>query len=704
MLSKRELVSIIKSHRANALGANDGDLSTERALALDHYHGRPYGDEQEGRSQVVSKDLSETVDWAMPAIIRTFLQSGNLAEFVAVGPEDEELAEQESDYTNHVILNDNPGFLVLHDAIKDALLLKDGYFKHYWDETETVKEESYEGLTEDELLKLMYDLDDAEVEIKEQEIREETIGMDEMGQPQYLTLYDIKLQIKRKHGRVRVEAAPPEEIRVSKKCRGSVQESPFTEHVTKKTRSDLIEMGMDKSFVEDLPAFNADDTDQEDIARDSVSEESNETETSLDRSMDEIEFCEAYLKVDYDQDGIAELRKIVTVADRIPPGSEWNEVIDCVPITSIQPKRIPHRHVGESLDDDLADLQRIKTTLLRQLLDNIYHTNNSGYVVNERVHLPDFLKSTPGGIKRVTDDQPVDGSYQPLMTTPILDKILPAVDYIDSVKANRTGISKESTQMDPDVLKQATKGAFLEGLNRASQKVEMITRMLAETGIKELVLRVHELLLKHQDKPRMIRMRGEFVEINPREWKERTDLKVRVGLGSGSGEEQREKLMLLASLQDKLIPFGMVGPEQAYSMFEDISETLGVSNPHQYILDPKSPEYKQAMAQKQQGQPNPLAEAEQIKGQFKLQAQQMDIQYKSQIDQLRMQMENQQSQLEQRHKAEMELLKQSIQSQENAADRRSKEAIAVMTQEIKALIEGYKVDMGQKGVGAGLDG
>lgn len=612
-MNERDLVAIIRSNRRESLGVDDGDLSNERAEALDHYHGRPYGDEQEGRSQVVSKDLSETVDWAMPAILRVFTQSGNLGEFEPQGPEDEELARQESDYINQVIMKDNAGFMVLHDAIKDALLLKNGYVKHYWDTQEKISEEEYEGLTLEELSLLAQQLQasGAEVEVKGQEER-----MTELG-----PVFDIKLKITRKTGKVVVEAVPCEEIRVSRRCRGTLQDSPFTEHVTRKTRSELIEMGMDKEFVYDLPAKNETDNDQEVLARDSVNDESDWYGTSAaDKSMDEIEFCEAYIRVDWDDDGIAELRKVVTVSDEIPPGDEWNEAIEAVPISGFVPKRVPHRHVGESLDDDLSDLQKIKTVLLRQMLDNIYLTNNNQWIVNERVNLKDFLQSLPGGVKRVQGDAPVSGSVEPVITAPIVGTIIPVIDYIDGIKESRTGINKATTGLDPDILKQSTKGAFIENLNRASQKIEMITRMLAETGVKEMVLQVHSLLIRHQDKPRVVRMRGKYVPVNPQEWRERTDLTVKVGLGTGSEEEKREKLLLISTLQEKAAQAGMVGPTQIYAMFSDIAQTMGFDMPEKYLLDPEGEEYQ--AKQNQPPEPNPLAEAEMVKGQVAMQTNQ----------------------------------------------------------------------------------
>lgn len=634
-MTKEDLVSIIRAHRRDSLGVEDGDLSNERATALDHYHGRPYGNEQEGRSQVVSRDLAEAVDWIMPAIMRVFMQSGSLGEFDPVGPEDEAMAQQESEYTNQVIMKDNPGFLILHDAIKDTLLLKNGYVKHAWETKTKISEEEYSGLTMDEITMMIdrLEAEGAKVEIKGQESHQVIIPTPAGAQP--LEVFDIRLQIKRKKGKVDIEATPTEEVRVSKRCRSSLQESPFTEHVTRKTRSDLIEMGMSKDFVYSLPSYDERDNSQQATSRDSVSDESNTLgSTIIDRSMDDVEYCEAYLKVDWDGDGIAELRKVVTVANRIPPGDEWNEAIDAVPMTGFIAKRMPHRHTGESLDDELADLQEIKTVLMRQLLDNIYLTNNNQWLVNERVNLTDMMQSLPGGIKRVSGREPVTDSVVPVMATPIVQQILPVVDYFDNVKEARTGISRASTGLDPDILKQTTKGAFMENLNRASQKVEMITRMLAETGVKELVVQVHGLLIRHQDKPRVVQMRGQWVNVNPQEWQERTDLTPKVGLGTGNEEDKRQKLLLLSGLQDKMAGMGMVGPAQAYALFEDVAKTMGFEVPEKYAMSPDSLEFQQAM-QNRQPPPNPLVEVELVKGHNSKEAAEIEARYKQQCDKLK---------------------------------------------------------------------
>lgn len=651
-MDNRALVSIIKAHRRDSLGYEDGELSQDRAEAMDRYHGRPYGNEVKGRSQVVSRDLSETVDWAMPAIMKAFVQSGAIAEFDPTGPEDEQGAQQESDYTNQVIMKDNPGFLILHDLIKDTLLLRNGYGKHWWADEKKISEESYTGLTLEQITQLLDQLqaDGAEVEIVGQE--SQSVDIPGTGT---IEVFDIKLKITRKHGRVRIEAAPPEEIRVSKKCRGSLQDSPFTEHVTRKTRSDLIEMGMPRSFVDGLKAYNEDENSVEVNARNSVKDETDSDGHMVnDRSMDEIEFCEAYIRVDFDEDGVAELRKVVTCDNEIPPGDEWNMPIEAVAMTGLVAKRVPHRHVGESLYDELADLMEIQTVLKRQLLDNIYLLNNGQYAINDRVNIKDMMSATPGGIKRVKGMEAVLGSIVPLDVPPIVSQILPVIDYMNQSKEMRTGISKQSSGMDPDVLRESTKGAFLENLNRASQKIEMITRMLAE-GVKEMVLQVHGLLIRHQDKPRMVQLRGKWTQINPSEWKERTDLTIRVGLGTGNEEEKRQKLLLLAQMQDRIGPHGLVGPNQMYSLFEDIVKALGFDMAEKYALSPESQEFQQIQEQRK-NQPNPQMQIEQMKVQAQGQAKAAELAQQGQLEQARMSMQ-----------AEVDRNRQQVEAQQQQA-------------------------------------
>jgi hypothetical protein len=449
----------------------------------------------------------------------------------------------------------------------------------------------------EEVQKLLGDLqqDGCKVEIKGQD---ENIVQTPQGP---VPTFDLELKITRTKAKCNVEAVPCEEVRVSRKCRGSLQTSPFTEHVTRKTRSELIEMGMDRDFVALLPAYETDHKyGSQSLSRDSVSDESNYQGGSSvnDRSMDEIEYCEAYVRVDWDGDGIAELRKVVSVGNQIPDGDEWNEAVPAVAMTGFVAKRVPHRHVGESLYDELADLQQIKTTLTRQMLDNIYLVNNSEKAVNERVNLADFMTSLPGGIKRIEGVEPVAGAFMPIVTPSIVGDILPVIGYIDSIKESRTGITKASAGLDPDTLSNVTKGAYMENMSRASQKVEMITRLIAETGVKELVLQVHSILRRYQDKQRIVRMKGKYIPVDPQQWRERTDLTVKIGLGTGTEEQRQQKLMAVGQMQREMLgPLGLVGPKEGFALFSDIAKAMGFDMPDKFAMNPDSPEFQQKMNQ-----------------------------------------------------------------------------------------------------------
>jgi len=677
-LTDSDLISIIEGHERNALGGDTGELATDRAEALKRYFGEPYGDELEGRSQVISKDFADTVDWIMPSLMRVFITTDFLR-FDPVGPEDEEAAEQESDYTNHVIMKENNGFTVLHDWFKDTLMLKNGYVKRWWDESEETTHESYTGITVDELTRIVQEKEayGAKVDIA----GADTKSMVDPMSGTVIELFDVKIKCTSKKGRVRIEPVPPDEIRVSNRTRGDLKESTFVQHVTPKTRSELIEMGMKKEFVNELPAWNTED--EEDIARDQVNDEATIGGESYDKSTDEIEYKENYVRVDVDDDGIAELRRIVLVGGKLPDGEEWNQECDSIPFDYLTPNRMPHRHVGLGVNDAVEDLARIKTALMRNMLDNAYFINNVEWVINERAYLEDFAVSRPGGFKRVKGSEPVTGVAEPVLKQPFIQHVIPILDYVDQVKEGRTGVGRNVMGLDPDTLKKTTEGAAAQALQQANQKIEMIARLFAETGVKSLALGVHELLIKHQDKAKQVKLREKWVPVNPQEWKNRTDMTVSVGIGTGSTEEQRSNLMLMAQIQDKASMAGIVTPRNVYNLAEKLSDNLGYKQQGMFFSDPDSPEVKQMQESQKQG--NPLAEAEQIKAQANMQIQQLKEQLK--------QVKDSQELMFDKYKFDKE---HSLNVQKHFLE----EAKA----EIQALVDGLKVDLGRPGIGAELGG
>lgn len=665
MKSDKELVAIITAFEKNAIGGETGELAQERESALDRYYGREYGNEMEGRSKVVSADIRDAVDWIMPSMLRVFLSSDAVVRFDPVGPEDQQAAEQETDYVNHVLMKENNGFLVLHDWFKDALLLRNGYVKRWWDEYDDITQETYTNLAPEEAALLMQSLEASgdEVEIVGQETR----------QTQFGEVYDLKIKVTKKTGRVCIEPVPPEEILVSNRTRGDLQESTFVQHVTRKTRSELIEMGLPKDWVEDLPAWSAQNEGQ--LARDGTDDESLLAD-AMDRATQEVDYRDTFIRIDADEDGIAELRRIVVVGGRIPKGEKWNMEIDDIPISYLTPNRMPHRHVGLGIYDELKDIAEIKTALIRGTLDNTYQLLNSEWLVNERVNLSDFLQSRPNGVKRVLGKEPIGDAASPVAKAPIIQHVIPVLDYVDSIKENRTGVGRNLMGLDADTLKKTTEGAARQALQQANAKVEMIARVFAETGVKDLALAIHALLLKHQNKPKVVQIRSEWVTVNPQEWKNRTDMSVSVGLGTGSQDEIRANLMLLADLQERAAQAGVVLPNNVYNLANKAAQALGFKQEGEFFTDPDSEEFKAQQAQ-QQGQqaPNPLAEVEQIKGQFKMQADKM----KHEMDSMR-----------ETHKMQFEKYKFD-----------TEHALNIAKAEIEALSKMVKgADLGRPGVGA----
>lgn len=660
MKDNKELLSIIASHDRSAIGADTGEFAIDRADALDRYFGRAYGNEQDGRSKVVSKDVSDAVDWILPSIIRIFLSTNNVVRFDPVGPEDEEQAEQESDYVNHVIMKENDGFCIIHDWLKDALLLRNGYVKRWWDETEEITHETYTNLSEDDVVLLVQELEISgdEIEIVERDIKQLDDGV----------FYDIKLKRTAMKGQVRIEPTPPEEITLTSRAGTEIQDCVYVAHTTLKTRSELIEMGLSKDFVMDLPTWSDQSTDEENISRDTVDDEA-EYDNSPDRTIDEIEYKECFVRVDADEDGIAELRKIVVTGGKIPDGEDYNQEIDEIPISYWTPNRLPHRHVGLSVYDELKDIAEIKTALIRGTLDNTYQLINSEWLVNERVNLTDFIQSRPNQVKRVTGKEPIGDAATAVMKPSIINHVIPVLDYVDGMKGRRTGVDQNVIGLDPDTLKKTTEGAARQALTQANQKIEMIARLFAETGFKDLCLAVHELLIKHQEKSKVVKLRNEWVQVNPQEWLTRTDMTVSVGLGRGSQDEIRANLMLMADVQERAAAAGIVLPKNVYNLANEMAEALGYRQEGLFFTDPDSEEFQQMMAAQQEEQPNPLAEVEAVKGQFKLQS-----------DEIRHQHEM--------HKLEFEKYKFHM---EHSLD--------IAKAEIDALKEQVNADLGKEGLG-----
>lgn len=607
-LSDDDQRAIIGQRLSSTLNGTDSELRSDRETALNHYYGRPYGNEIEGRSQVVTKDLMDTIEWMMPSLLRIF-STKDAVEFDPVGPEDEALAKQETLYVSHVLWKKNPGFMLMYNWIKDALMQKVGYVKYWWQDEEKVCFDSYQGLSDEQLVLTMQSLQEqGEVEV--------------VGAEQEDSGWSIKVRTKKKYGCAKMEVIPPDEIIVHKDCRGTVKQAKFVGHLRRNvTRSDLVEMGYSRKRVGELTSYSWDRT-SEALARDTVGESTDDDDSGVDWATKELVLLDCYTYLDVDDDGIAELRHYLMGGNDTLENEEAAEI----QFESWTPIPIPHRHVGLSVDDLMEDLQRINTALNRGLLDNVYFTMNPRNVYDKNTVDVSMLQiNRPGG--HVANDGPPGLSIMPMPVSPMAGQLLPVIDYIAQTRETRTGVGRMTSGVDADVLSQSTKGAYVDAKSAANQRIEAIARIFAETGLSSLYGSLHRLLSHHQDWSTREKLKGEWVEVNPTEWQERANMTVSVGLGNSSREEVRSNLTAMAMAQEKAAAMpGLIQPQNVFNLFNRMATELGFEQ-NGFITDPKSPEYKKFL-ESQKGGKDPFVQGEEIKAQATMAGKQLDASIK----------------------------------------------------------------------------
>jgi hypothetical protein len=534
-VTESELLSAVESETRQSLGYMGGLLSDQRRQAMDYYYGAPFGDEQPGQSAVVSTDVADTVESVLPQIVKIFTSADEIVRFEAQGPEDEDAAAQATDYLNYLFFRQNKGFVTTYSAIKDGLLQKNCFAKVYWDTYADYETETYENLSEDEMALLLQD--SGEIEILEHSAQE---SMDPLSGAMMVS-YAVRLRKKREKGRVCVESVPPEEFLVNRGAGHDIQKARFVAHRCKKTASELRLMGYDP---EGLSSDEDGWLNEERQARFGNDEEFMGADTDpADESMREIWVTEAYMRVDYDGDGIAELRKITTAGHKILD----NEEMDRIPFVTGTPILMPHKLFGRSVADLVMDLQLIKSTVLRQILDNMYLTNHSRVqALDGMVNFDDLLTVRPGGVVRVK-------AFNAIAPLPVQVMGAPAfqlVEYLDSVREVRTGVTRYNQGLDADSLNKTATGIG-RIMDASMERILLIARIFAETFFADLFWSMLELVCKHETQERTVKLRNKWVTVNPREWKNRFNMSISVGLGTGSQQDLQQGVLGLLQVQER---------------------------------------------------------------------------------------------------------------------------------------------------------
>ena len=651
-----QLTSIVANSIRDSLGYEGDDLSSNFRDNLARYEGAAYGDERAGRSSVMSRDVLEAVEMVMPSLVRTFMGTESAAIFEPVGPEDELAAEQATDYVNHVLMKQNPGFRIASSWMKSALITGSSFCKLWWEDTEKVKEESYSGLSEQEYMMLVKD-DDVEVlehtafgEIEESEERlgEEDAMMAAMqGVENMKATHDVKIRRTQTKGKLCWEAIPPEEFFINKRAR-SLDENDstwsFACHRQARTVEELVAEGYDESLVEAAATYNDEVYDEITQQRFSDLQSVSDQYADLDPTQKRVFVYECYLKVDYDGDGRAELRRVTCIGGASNTQILDNQLADELPFAEITAVPRPHRIYGYSLADLTKDLQRLKTALWRSMMDGLYLSLYPHKAVDEsRVELDDLLSEDPGSIYRVTGDPRT--AIVPLSTQWSGGQAFPMLQWIDSMLQKRTGINDMAGGLDASKVTTETARGVDEMANAARARVELICRQFAETGWTRLMRLAIQMLNRHQNQEQVVRLRGEWINVDPSSWNVDMDLTINVGLGMGTKQEQLSKLSVVAQKQEQLMQqLGLNNPiaplTQYYNTLTKMCEAADL-NPALFFTDPT-----QAM-QAQAGQPKApdpkMVEAQQkmelakMEAQAKLQQSQQEAQMKGETDRMKAQ-------------------------------------------------------------------
>ena len=612
------------------------DLSKDRIRAVEYYQGIMKDTPSDvGRSQMVKRTVRAQIKKVLPSMMRTIFGSDTIVEFQPVGPQDEEASEQATDYMNFVVSPEAEVRKAAESAIHDALLLRNGIIKWWWDTKTVVSSSEHTGLTEDSFAQLV--ADDG-VEVLEHSQYED---MTDLG---LVVLHDAKIKRTTSKGKPCVAAVPRERFLIHPDAT-SLEDSILTGDKTPLTRSDLIAMGYDPDVINGLPI--GDDDDSEESTRRATTVEADEAH----RANELVDYYDIYVRFDKDGDGIAELRHMCLAGGLGEKNLLMDEECDEVQYCDVKVMAQPHQWEGISLADDLMDIQRAESVLLRQTLDNIYWTNNpqptvqEGVVINmDAVLNPEFGK--PIRVKMGTDARAAV-NYNPVPF--IANQSFAMLEYLDKEASDRTGVSDMSSGLPPDALHNVTAKASAMVEQAGIGQTEMMVRTVAD-GLRRLFLGLFKLTIRHQDVPKMVRLRGKWVEFDPRHLNAEMDCTVNTGLGAGTRERDMMMMQQVMGVQrEMLATFGpdnpYVKPQNLWESTSKLVEAAGLRTPELYFTQP-DPQEVEAQLQAMRDAPSPeeakaqaTAQLEQMKMQSQMQMKQMELQAQAQFEAQKMKLD-----------------------------------------------------------------
>lgn len=546
--------------------AHSDPIQLNRRKALEYYSGEAVGDfavTKDWESRFVSTDVADTIEWMLPTLIEIFASGAKAVEFMPKKADDELSAKQCTGYINYLFYTKNSGFNVLYTAIKNALLEKTGVVKVFWENTSTEKVERYSGLTQAQVGMLSSDKD---IEIRQVIPEEEGT-------------YSVEAVRTLDGGMVTVQAIPPQDFYVSSKAT-SVDDADFLCHKVRRTLSELKASGYKNvDQITSDPTSSNEPLDSSYLFNQAYASRQDDN-SNIDKSQQRITIAECYMRIDTDEDGISEWRKIVRAGNAILENVEC----DGHPFVAASPIPVPHLFYGLSIADLTFSSQKIKTAINRALLDGIYRTASPRYaVVPEAVNMTELTSASP--FVRVKHR---DALFPLDLGAPDLVNGMAMLEYQETAKENRTGWTRYSQGTSSDALNQTATGVNII-TNRGDMRIQLVARLLAENLVKPMFLKMLKLASQHQNAPEIFRLENEFVEVDPREWNTQFDVSVNVGLGSGNKDQKAAQLMQLLSVQKEALPLGIATAQNVYKAASLLADNLGFTEA-ELFTDPATQE------------------------------------------------------------------------------------------------------------------
>lgn len=616
-----ELRSAVDHEVSESAAWTGSALAGERERNLAYYLGQPLGNEVAGRSQVVSWDVFEVVESALPDLLEPFFAGDDICEFAPVEPGDEAYSEQVTDVVNHLIKKKNPGFLIFNTWIKDGFLSKIGIVRSWWDATSKTKKATYKGLTEQQLVKMVNDpritivthdaTPDPDDEAQRAQAQQQLASLPPEQQQQVAAmlaqppqmLHDIDVVIDSGPRGVRIENVEPSSFILSRHAK-KMEDVTAIGELRQYTRSDLVGMGFDRSRVDllsDYQAAHADFAiDPDHLMQADHGEGANQ----------QLALFFGFVKVDFDGDGIAEWRRVFMAGNDILE----NEEVEDHEYSIWSPILLPHRIIGMALADPVVSIQDTKTALTRQYLDSLYLANNPRtWVVPSQVNLDDLLSNRIGGVVRMN----APNMAGPLQTTLVANESLQGIELANNMREERIGINRLNQGLDADSLNKTATGAQIAN-TRDQKRALMMLRVFAETGCKDLCKRLLRLTCEYQDKPATIRLRNQWVEYDPRGWSAEMDVNINVGLGSGDKSQTIQFLGMMGAYFQQAATVGVVKPENVYNLGKMLLKAGNIQGGEAKLLsDPSTQEQAPPQKSPEQILAEAQVEAERIKQETK---------------------------------------------------------------------------------------